>query len=120
MGLKTSLSIPHFSVRFCGTIIEGILLLKVLERLELKADKFLYATKKDWFEDWKINEKSKKDSDIIIKDVESLTDFVDKLKNPEKQGPYKLGTFRTEMYRYTHDYKPMENADEILIIHHSN
>jgi hypothetical protein len=101
-------------------ILEGVLLLKILEQLELKPDKFLYATAEDWFLKWGKYEEMGKDFNDIVRDDEYEIDRVDKMINPNKKLPYKLGAFRTEMYKYTFDYKPMEKADEILLFQFSD
>ena len=98
-------------------IVEGIMLLKIFLKIKLKPDKFLYVSSEVWFSEWEEYRLSGKKIDEIISDTESRITKSEKYLDPEKKDEYRLTSFRKEMYVYTFEYKPMERAGEVLVLH---
>lgn len=97
-------------------VIEGVLLLKILRRIDFNLDYFVYITDNVWLDDWNEDWEGKYLSmslDEIIRDVEQQTTKVSKALNP-KAAPYSLDGFRREMYEYAFHFRPWNQANIIL------
>jgi hypothetical protein len=103
------------AIKHNNVIIEGVLLLKILERLKIKPNKFIYSTSQLWFDDWQEHKELNREFSDIIKKEESNCELFSNISNSdEKSKPYKLTNFRHEMYKYTYQYKPIDMADDVL------
>ena len=96
--------------------IEGVLLLKVIEKLKLKVDYLIYMTNSIWIYEWAeyFNGKySKMKLSEIINEVEVETTKLNKILDPNFDR-YKMKGFRKEIYEYSFKYKPWGRADIII------
>jgi len=94
-------------------IIEGVMLMKVLDILNIQLDYCIYTTDSVWLYDW-IEDYDGKYSNLtleeIIKGVEEDVNKLNKIVNP-KAKVYKMTGFRKEIYEYTYNYKPWGKAN---------
>lgn len=94
-------------------VIEGVLLQKVLAKLELKCDFILYLTDSIWIYDWLEEYSGKyfgKTLEQIISDAESNVNKVGRATSTNFK-EYKMTGLRKEIYQYTFQFKPWEKAD---------
>lgn len=101
-------------------ILEGVLLLKILERIALVPDKLYYATGEVWYLEWQDYDASGKTLDLIIQQKERDIDTIDKMLYPNRTNEYRLKGLYPELYRYTYDYKPTKRADSVFLFRPSN
>lgn len=97
-------------------VIEGVLLLKILEKINVSLNYFVYVTDNVWLDDWNEEWQGKYTTmslDEIICDVEQQTTKISRALDSSAK-PYKMDGFRKEMYEYAFDYKPWNRAQEIL------
>lgn len=93
-------------------VIEGVLLLKILERLKISAELFIYLTDSVWLYDWDKEWDGKYTTmtlEEIIKDVEQLTDRVINATESRPRKYHMRGLIR-EVYEYSFDFRPWEKA----------
>ncbi len=96
-------------------IIEGVLLLKILKKIDLKVDCLIYVSDNVWVYDWcEYGPYYQRKLEEITKDVEKKTDKVSKALRTYTK-PYKLDGFRKEIYHYTYEYMPFNSANIIFI-----
>lgn len=97
-------------------VIEGILLLKVLEKAHVKLNYLVYVTDNVWIYDWSEEWQGKYSSMSlveIIKDAENYINKVSKALNP-KAPIYKMNGLRKEVFEYAFKYKSWKKAQIIL------
>lgn len=97
-------------------VIEGLLLQKILERVQIKVNYLIYATDSVWIYDWSEEWQGKYSTmslEDIIKDTEHITSRVSKALDPSAQ-PYKMDGLRREIYEYTFHYKPWGKAQIVF------
>ncbi|MDP3764609.1 MAG: hypothetical protein Q8Q95_03245 [bacterium] len=91
-------------------IIEGIMLLDILEKVDINQDYLIYACRSMWLDDWTGeygNYFNCGSLEEIIKQQESIVKIID----PK----YRMGGGTKEIYEYTHRQKPFLRADAIWI-----
>lgn len=96
-------------------VIEGVMLFKILNVLNIKLDYCIYTTDSVWIYDWTEDYGGKYFNltlEEIIKSVEEDVNKLNKIINP-KEKEYKMKGFRKEIYGYTYQYKPWEKANSI-------
>jgi len=97
-------------------IIEGILLLKVLEAANINLNYFIYVDDNTWLDDWLEEYGGRyynKQLDEIIAEEEKMVNRVVQVTDPGSK-EYKMEGFRKEMFEYSFEYKPWKKADIIL------
>lgn len=100
-------------------IIEGVILQKVLNKLQIKPDYIIYVADSVLLSDWSREfdgKYSKMSLDEVIKDAECLTNKISQAINSHSN-QYKMRGFHLELYRYMHHYKPWEMANIIFEKH---
>lgn len=97
-------------------VIEGVVLLKILKKIGVSLNYFVYVTDNVWLDDWDEEWQGKYTTmllDEIICDVEQQTTKISRALNSNAK-PYKMDGFRKEMYEYAFDYKSWNKAQVIL------
>jgi dephospho-CoA kinase len=97
-------------------VIEGLLLRKILEKLSLTTNYYIYITDNVWIYDWLEEYQGKYYGlhiDDIVINVEREINRLNRIISPGSK-PYKMGSLRKEIYEYSYEYKPWEEADIIL------
>lgn len=96
-------------------IIEGILLLKVLEKLGIKTDYMIYVTDNTWLYDWnnEYGQYYNLELDRIITKVEEQCNKINYAFGEKTD--FKLKGLKKELYEYSYKYKPIDKANSILI-----
>jgi hypothetical protein len=97
-------------------VVEGVLLQKVLRKLPLIIDCFIYITDSVWIYDWLEDYQGKYcglSIDQIIANTEQETERLNRVLSPESK-PYKMDGLRKEIFEYSHEYKPWEYADVVV------
>lgn len=96
-------------------IIEGVMVLKIFQALNISLDFFIYSTDGIWLYDWS-QEFDGKYSNIslaeIIKSEEKLVNRLSKAMDSHAK-EYKMEGFRKEIFEYTFEYKPWKKANII-------
>lgn len=99
-------------------VIEGVILHKVLNVLDIKPDYCIYITNGIWIYDW-IEEHQGKYSNLNISEIialaESDVNKVNMFLNPNSK-TYKMDGLRKEIYEYTYEFRPWNKAKWILEI----
>lgn len=96
-------------------IIEGMMTLLVLEKLELTPDYFIYVCSQMWYDEWLgDNGNYSKSFEEVVSEIEKRVSIVNKVVNPISK--WTLRGFRKEVYRYTYDQNPFEKARAVLIM----
>lgn len=96
-------------------IIEGVILLKILELLSLKADFYIYVSSLNWIEEWKeYGSYYEETLDEIIRHEVNLVNRVIQATE-DKPRHYVMQGFRKEFFEYTYTYKPFDKADIVYI-----
>lgn len=111
---KLSKVIKHNSQK--GLVIEGVLLLKILEKLKVPVDLLIYLTDSVWLGDWDKEWEGKYTTmtlEEIIKDVERLTNRISQATDSRPR-PYRMKGLRREVYQYSFDFRPWEKAHLIF------
>lgn len=97
-------------------VIEGVLLQKILKKLQLIPDYLIYVVNSIWIYDW-VQEFQGKYCDLtleeIISEVETGVNRLKKVTDPGSK-PYKMSGLRREIYEYTFKYKPWLTADKVV------
>ncbi len=98
-------------------VIEGVLMKKVLEEINVDPDMFIYISDNVWIYQWSEEydgEYSKMTFEEIIKDVEDKTNRISRIvdSNPKI---YKLNGLQFELYEYAFKCKPWESADLVYV-----
>lgn len=91
-------------------IIEGVMLLDVLEKMEVNQDYLVYACSNMWLDDWTGeygNHYERKTLEEIITHEESTVKLIN--------AGYQMKGMRKEIYAYTYNQKPFSKADTIWI-----
>ena len=99
-------------------VIEGTLLLKVLEVIYAKPDFFIYIDNNIWLDDWLEDYGGKyygKQLDEIVAEEEKMVNRVVRATDPGSK-EYKMDGFRKEVFEYSFKYKPWNKADIIFRI----
>jgi uridine kinase len=97
-------------------IIEGVLLLKVLEAANINLNYFIYVDDNAWLVGWLEDyggEYCGKRLDEIIAEEEKMVNRVVQATDPGSK-EYKMEGFRKEIFEYSFEYKPWDKADIIL------
>lgn len=95
-----------------NVVIEGILLLKILEKIQLIPEKLIHAISDGSFDEYQFN-KNKNCTEIIKEAGKGLALIS---KNKKNIG---LSKFQKEVFKYYKEYRPVEKADDILILYQS-
>lgn len=94
-------------------IIEGVMVLKIIQALNISLDFFIYTTDGIWLYDWS-QEFDGKYSNMSLEEIiieeEKLVNRVGKAMDSQAK-EYKMEGFRKEIFEYTFKYKPWEKAN---------
>lgn len=97
-------------------VIEGVLLQKILEKVPLTVNYTVYITDCVWIYDW-LEEYQGKYYGLTLKEiitiVEQEVEHINRVLNPGTKH-YKMDGLRKEVYEYSYEYKPWDNAHAIL------
>lgn len=96
-------------------IIEGILLMKVVENTDISLNAMVYMTDDIWINDWSEEHEGKYTNmtlEQIISYDEIQVNKITRIMEPNKQR-YSMSAFRREIYEYTYKYKPWKQASII-------
>jgi len=97
-------------------IIEGALLLKVLDIINISPNFLIYMDDNVWLDDWFEDYGGKycdKKLDEIIAEEEKMVNRVVQATDPGSK-EYKMDGFRKEIFEYSFKYKPWNKANIIL------
>lgn len=106
--------VKRFSKR--RLIIEGVLLQKVLQKLNVSPNYSIYITDNVWIYDWLeecYGQYAALDLKNIIKKEEEITNRLAKITE-QKPKQYKMKGLRRELFEYTFSYRPWGKANVIL------
>ncbi|OGM11144.1 hypothetical protein A2Z22_01005 [Candidatus Woesebacteria bacterium RBG_16_34_12] len=99
-------------------VLEGILLRKILKKVNLKPNYYIYVTDGVWIYDW-LEENQGRYYGLNLKEIikisESETNLVNKRLNPAFK-TYKMKGLRKEIYSYSYRYQPWNDSNFILEI----
>ncbi|MDO8569834.1 MAG: hypothetical protein Q7R89_03655 [bacterium] len=100
-------------------IIEGMMTLLILEKLELIPDYFIYVCSQMWYDEWLgDNGNYSKSFEEIVSETEKRVSIVNEVITPTSK--WTLRGFRKEVYQYTYDRRPFEKAQAVLIVSHNS
>lgn len=91
-------------------IIEGIMLLDVLEKVDVSQDYLIYACSSMWLDDWTNeyeNHYKRGTLEEIIKHEESIVKIIN--------AGYQMKGMRKEIYAYTYERQPLSKANMIWV-----
>lgn len=96
-------------------ILEGLMMLLILERIEMSADYYIYAGSDVWVGEWvgKCGNYTKTFEEVVLR-AEEKVNFANDVTNPTEK--WSMSGLRKEIYQYTYDRKPLEKASAILRI----
>ncbi|MFA5997703.1 MAG: hypothetical protein WC791_04450 [Candidatus Paceibacterota bacterium] len=96
-------------------VLEGLMMLLVVKKLGMVADYFLYVGSISWVEEWLGDGGNyEKPLNNVISKIENNVNLISKLINSTAE--WKMPKPREEIYQYTYNYKPFENAQAVLIV----
>jgi len=97
-------------------VIEGVLLQKVLQKLDTHADYTIYIANSIWARDWFTGDEGKycnMQLDEIVKQIENEITRVKQLVELNAT-PYVLSGFEKKLVEYSFEYKPWDIANIVL------
>lgn len=112
---KLSLAIQKYTNKKQPLIVEGVMLLKVLSRINIKPNYHIYAADiliSKWEE---YGEYYGRSLEEIIRYDEELMEKIEKVVNPSRATKPKISGFRKEMYEYAYNYRPFELANFVYV-----
>ena len=90
-------------------VIEGVFMYKILNKLDLKEDLFIFCVNDDFITEWKYYVDNEKDFNSLIKE---RVNNLNVIRNLEGKPPVKtIDPFHYELDKYIFDYMPFLNAD---------
>lgn len=92
-------------------IIEGIQMFKILNKLDLSPNYFIFCTNEDFITEWKYYVDSETDFKKIINERISNINIIRELEGKTKIR--KIDGFHYELDKYIFDYLPFENSDAL-------
>ena len=96
-------------------VIEGVMLLQALHHVYVRPDIVIYAADSFWYDQWRQYRTSRMGAQRIISYEERLTNTIQHAIHPKHKFTH-LSRVRRELYRYTHDYRPQDQADALFLI----
>lgn len=90
-------------------VLEGVFMYKILEKIELKPDLFIFCTNEDFITEWKYYIDSEKSFNFLIKERVNNLNVIMELEGKPKIN--KIDPFHYELDKYIFDYVPFLNAD---------
>lgn len=93
-------------------IIEGILMLEVLKKLQIKPELTIFCSDQAFLEEWRFYIESEKSFDSIIEERINNINVIRTLEGKRKIE--KLDKFHFEIDKYFFDYLPFDNADMLF------
>jgi hypothetical protein len=97
-------------------VIEGVLLCKILNALNVKTNYLIYTTDNIWLDDWSEEYEGKyltMSLEDIIRTEEEAVNRLNKAISPNSK-KYKMQGLRREIYEYSFEYRPWLDADIII------
>jgi len=94
-------------------VLEGLMMLLILERLEMFADYYIYAGSNVWVDEWlrEGGNYTKTFAEVVLKEEEKVN-FVNKAINSALK--WKMSGLRKEIYQYTYESNPFKKSHSIL------
>lgn len=99
-------------------IVEGILLTRILNKIDVKCDFYIYATNNFWVYEWS----EEFDGIYSLMPLEDIVSHAEELTNKIVKATeshpkiYKMSEYVKDIYTYSYKYRPWSNADMVFQI----